>query len=1129
MLKPSVQVGSVLGGALLVLLLAGPSVTAQEANNAFLRLSRNIPGEVHPITLTADEVTTWADGGQRIVLLKGKVMVTHNLVSMRCQRAVIWFDEARSKQTRILHADVYGEGEVFLESGDDAQKGAKALLDLNTRGGYRLTAYGGKVLQQPHTEDPLFRRAAQEKSPQAPAPPPPPAAAPPVAPPAPAPPVQPSKAPTPGVKQSSFLDTPPAPNGAGGVVPAQAVVPAGAAGAAGGIVPAQALAPADPAPVPAAPLAPVVPGPGQRDAGGQPIPVPASPSLQPPPPGGPAPPQAAVPTPPRPTTARNLTIGVAPRTTAPFQTQSFPLPNGEQAIVVTGGILLTVRSADAKEGLIDMEADELVFWTRNNDGNPFGAMQKSDGHTTRELEFYLAGNVEIRQKNTRDERFLRADEVYYDVGRNVAVAISGDLEMRRPTIPDPIHFRADQLLQLGPHDYEGKHSVIYASRLPSDPGIEVVVQDAKLTTRRKEKRSIFGQRFHDATTGAAEDIDELMFTGYNVFLDIEHIPIFYFPYLHGDARNPLGPLQNVGLGYSNIFGFQTWVTLDVYQLLGLEPFVPNSAWRMDVDYLSLRGPALGTNLDYQGTRLFGWGENKYAGTFKAWGIIDHGEDNLGGGRGPGDMHPTDRGRILWRDNVIDLPYGFTFQHQLSLLSDKNFLEQYYKTEFDMDRNQDTFLYVRQQQGIWQWDLLVEPSLRDWVTETEWLPRVDGYLIGQSFLDRFTYSTHASIGYAQLRPTEQPPFPLTSTDSRIDAGRFDWWHELDAPIQLGAFKVVPYGILDLTEYTDYLNNSPTWPATDTGTARGRFYGAGGIRASVPLTRLYPGAESELFNINGGINHKITLGANYYTAYSDTPFYRLPQLDRINDDATDQALRDITPLQPVFNPAHAVALQTETLFNPQFYAIRHLVDDRPDTLASISELQMYLQQRWQTKRGYPGAEHIVDWMTLDVSAVYFPNPTRDNFGSSVGLIQYDWTWNIGDRTSLVSDGWYDPFDTGGRVTTIGAFFNRPDRTNLYVGYRQIDYLQSRAVTASVSYVFSPKYAITGSTAYDFGTQEAMSNYLALTRMGTDVQVTLGITYNSLQKSFGVVFQIVPNLVPQAGRLGGVPLVGPSPFTR
>ena len=68
----------------------------------------------------------------------------------------------------------------------------------------------------------------------------------------------------------------------------------------------------------------------------------------------------------------------------------------------------------------------------------------------------------------------------------------------------------------------------------------------------------------------------------------------------------------------------------------------------------------------------------------------------------------------------------------------------------------------------------------------------------------------------------------------------------------------------------------------------------------------------------------LSGTYYGAWTNVPFGLLPQLDRLNDDATDQSLRDITPLQPALNPTNGVALATSPIFNPQIYAIRRLPD-------------------------------------------------------------------------------------------------------------------------------------------------------------------------------------------------------------
>src|SRR5205807_1750123 len=120
--------------------------------------------------------------------------------------------------------------------------------------------------------------------------------------------------------------------------------------------------------------------------------------------------------------------------------------------------------------------------------------------------------------------------------------------------------------------------------------------------------------------------------------------------------------------------------------------------------------------------------SRFNGQVKAAGIDDTGKDILGGGRGELEHHPEGRGRFFWRQNVQDLPQGFSLQSQVSVLSDKNYLEQYFKNEFDTDLNQETFAYLKQQQDNWAWTLLAEQRIRNWVTETSWLPKADGYFI-----------------------------------------------------------------------------------------------------------------------------------------------------------------------------------------------------------------------------------------------------------------------------------------------------------------------------------------------------------------------------------------------------------------
>lgn len=1137
-----------------------------------LRLTQNIPGDAKPITIHANEIVTWTEGGRRVVLFKGTVLVEHGVALARMKQGVAWVDQEQTRRTGIMHLELYGDGEVSMENGTENRKASNAYLDFNTRGELRLKCYRGRVALDPRPYDPFYQQAQAYHAAQEPGrtatevqrtsnselnrgqatggprgmnslpvlgnpaslgrPSGPPT---PVNPPAGQEQLPPRSAvdevqPFSGTIRAAYFDpeaaaesAPPSPPPTTVVTGVSAVAAAPSSGVRQAALE-QSPEGAVPSRPPQVPMSPGQTFPGQGQNSPFPGPGPPAPPANPQQPRAPGPTSPAPATPPVPGT-RSIGQGpprqlrVVSRNGNPLQFDTVDQPNGQQAIVVTGGVILTVRTAGpAPGGLVDIEADKVVIWTKGNLQQLFDGIRGPNGQTTREVEFFLSGNVEIREQTGLESRTLRADEVYYDVSRSVAIAYQADLELKQPKLPEPFHMQAQELFQLSPTLFEVNHAEIFASKLPSDPGLTVQVQHGTLEEIKIPKRSLFGPVIN-RQTGQPETEDQRIFKGDNVLFNLEHVPVFYWPYVQGDANDPLGPLQNVRVGYNRIYGGIFGITWDVYDLLGVDPY-PGTRWRLFTDYLTERGPALGTLFDYGGNELFGI-PGKNAGNLRLYGIHDTGTDILGGGRGPGDNHPEWRGRELWR-HYWELPDDFTVYAQSALISDKNFLEQYFKDEWDRDINQETFLFVKKQDENLAFTMLAKPHLRPWITETEWLPLGSGYLLGQSFFDLFTYNVRGSAGYAQLLPTTVAPFPVDSTDVRTNTGRFDLWQELSLPLSAGPFKIVPYGILDLTYYTRDL----------TGQDDGRLYGAGGVRGSFPLTRLYPDVQSDLWNLNA-INHKIVTSLNYYVAHTETPFSQLPQLDRLNDDATDQALRDITPEQPLINPTYGNLLATSQLYDPQVYAIRRLVDSRVDTLDSIEVLQADIRQRWQTKRGYPGMQHTVDWMVLDLSGSYFPHSQRDNFGAPFAFLQYDYVWNVGDRTALVSTGWIDPIDEpnaqGVRVWTIGAYFNRPDRTNFYLGYRQIDLLNSNVTSASVTYIFSPKYAMTGSTSYDFGTKQALSNSLVFTRVGKDLQMSIGITYNAILNTFGFTFEVVPSLASNTSRLAGGQGFNSGPFGR
>jgi hypothetical protein len=797
----------------------------------------------------------------------------------------------------------------------------------------------------------------------------------------------------------------------------------------------------------------------------------------------------------------------------------------EEVLVITGGVkLLAVFSQGGAESRIDLESDQLVVWNKGGTArdliDPLGSSVSVDKTKSSEVEFYLAGNVMIRfgavnpigpNAQSQAESSVRAEEVYYNASKEQMIAIGGDLEVKRQTIPQPARVRFAEMWQISPVERMAFNAQISASKLPSDPGLNITLAETIITDRKVQRTGLFGIPFFDANTGDfVEPETQRTFVGKSVKVNVLDTPIFYFPRLKGDVEDPFGPLKSFSFGQNRAFGTQLYTTWDFFELLGIRPR-PNRQFMLYGDYLSDRSLAGGTGYSYGSlnNETFLGEDTNYTGSIQTYGIRDKGTDLLGSIRET-DYRPRSwRGRLAWRhqQTVED----WTLQTQWIYLSDPRFFEQYYKNEYDQGPNQESFAHLKYQEENFAGTFLYKPNLnRNWVSETTWQPKATAYWLGNSFFDRFTYNTRGSVGYAELRTPEIFPFKLYNNEQRLNTGRANWFQELALPLQAGALKIVPYGKMDLTQYTNDL----------TGESKGRFYGGGGVNASLPFSKLYPGVSSELLNVKG-INHKITFTGNYYTSYSDTPYTELPYLDRLNDDSMDDGVREILPYETTYIPNNIYASQQLLInprYNPQSYMIRRLYDNTVESLDTVQVLQGGLRQRWQTKRGYPGMEHTVDWMSLNLTASYFPNPARDNYGEDLSFLEYDYNWFIGDETRIHSEGWVDPFDPASRYLRFGTELYRPDRTRFNIAYTHIDPLQSRAVSFGVDYVFSEKYSTSVNFFYDFGVSNTQVTSMYVTRTGTDMSVSLGISYNAIINNLGLIFQITPNLIAKRGG-GGV----------
>lgn len=1037
-----------------------------------------------PITVIADQAQSWSEGGFHILYLQGNVILEQGLMRLRLDQAVVWIQDAETAPGQAVAALIYGEGNILFEQGGTQQRLTRVFTEWHV-GDVRLKAK--VVLGRAAEDDSFFRRAERERQSGTPILPMPQA-------------VPPPSSDSPGTKgpERRQANTPQFPDRA--MPPAPGGQP--------------------PAPVPPS------------------SPTPPSPAVPPP-----SPPAGTLPNLANP---RGKRIQIVPRGAAGFQTQTFRTGPDEQAVAVVGGVSLYVEDP-VTGNVLDISTDRAVVWFKNVNLDQ-GLTDLGSGITRDQIELYLEGHVEIRAQTAgrprtalQGSKLLTADSVYYDLGRDVASLTNCEIFVQQPGVPAPLVLRAREIRQINPQRFEASEAVFYASRLPSDPDLEIFAREASLTEGKRLRRGLFGQTTWWWPGNESEVMTSLYATADGVTPRLLGVPFLYLPHLEGEVNEPFGPIRDLRLRNDRIFGVGVQLRWDLFDLLGADS-PPGARWTLDTDYFSQRGPALGTEFAATGSGLWGL-PGRYETLGRGFIVNDSGTDVLGG---PREYQPPRnlRGRAFLRHRH-DLDDYWTFIGQASYLSDRNFLEQYFRPEFTEDLNQETFAYLQYVSGNFLGSVIAEPNIRDWVNETERLPEGRLHLVGQDLFRLFSYHTRASAGYYSLHTTSDVPPTLIgpvpgeflryrplppSSDlpnfTDFSLGRFDWRQELELPFLLGPVKFSPYGLLDLSYYTRTLD----------GNGVGRLVGGGGVRFAMPLSRLYPEITSLFFNVQG-VHHKISIEGEYRWQTANVDFRRLPLVDRLDDDATDQARRDLRLYQlgllpPTLGLIQFAALPraTQPLYDPQLYALRRGILDYPEVLDDLQFLRLEIRQRWQTKRGLPGQERIIDWITLNLGGTWFPDARRDNFNEPFAFLEYDFTWHLGDRTTLVSSGWIDPFDQGARYFNAGLFIERPERLAFYAGFRQIDPLGVSALIFSSSYVLSPKYQVTLSSTYDFGQGQNLGNSIVFSRYGSDLQVNLGFTYDALRKNFGVMFEVFPILAaPSATRRGGLLHVGQAGMLR
>ena len=653
---------------------------------------------------------------------------------------------------------------------------------------------------------------------------------------------------------------------------------------------------------------------------------------------------------------------------------------------------------------------------------------------------YLEGDIIM----TRGERLIRASRLYYDFRNDQAVILDVVLRTYLPERGVPVYIRAERVRQLSSREYRAEHPLVTTSEFYTP---HYHIGAARVDLVDKTETALAGLR-----TGT--------FKMTHATFNISGIPVLYWPYTRGTLKEGETSIRSVRTGYSDDFGVETETEWRLFNLLGLEAPAGFDA-TLKLDYFSERGPGAGVDADYE--------RDNYFGLFRSYYIQDTGEDNLGGYFRDPEPDTENRGRLTFRHRHY-LPNDWQLTLEGSYISDKNFLEEYFESEFDKGKEQETLVYAKKQHDNWAFTLLAQWRPLDFLTQTERLPDLSFRLIGGSLGSFATLYSENRAGFVRYRPADRTLRDFFRLGARPESsgttGRLDSRQEVDVPFALGPVKLVPFASI----------RGSAWDDSPESGGVGRIFGTGGLRGSMYLWRVYD-MESDLWDIHG-LRHIIKPDVTVWAGGSN---------------------RDSHELYPF--------------------------DENVEDIDEVDGVSFGIRQRWQTKRGGPERERITDVFLFDVEVGFFNEAqgveythgytsySRPENSITRNYLNAAFRWRINDASALISEANVDLNDGRLDVFNLSYVVERTPRLSYLIGYRFIEETDSNLLAMGANYRISEKHSIAIREEFDLERGETQEFGLGLIRKFPRWYVALSFDLDEIEEDVGVSMSVWPEGFPRA----------------
>jgi len=735
------------------------------------------------------------------------------------------------------------------------------------------------------------------------------------------------------------------------------------------------------------------------------------------------------------------------------------------------------QKQDEEGGLLELQADYAVVFFSLDQTDPNKEKPPAEDLLAMGAVkgIYLSGDVLM----TQGQRTIRAEELYYDFERKKAIVEDAEMRTFSPKEGIPIYIRAKELRQVAENKFTAEDVTVTTSEFhKSQIWLDVKSMSITDTTPVDEQKGGATKSSYDAQMR-------------DVNLKVYDMTVLHLDRMRSNLERPDTALKSAHVGHNSRWGQMFETRWYLARLLGLqEPEGTDST--LALDYYSKRGVGAGVEVDYVRENYFG----------KVLGYIinDQGEDRLGRHTTRKNLEPDRelRGRFLWQHRQF-LANHWQLTIETSYSSDMNFIESYYRNEFDVGKEQETLLHLKRIEGNTGLSILTKVRINDFVNKLEEMPSVEYHRTGQSFFnDRLTFYSDSQVSRFRQNYASSSTLPLPGPQQFFTFATTR--NEIDMPFSFGKTKIVPF-VAGTVAYEDRMGFYREIDGSTGAREDDVYYGETGVRLSrQPYWKVYPDAKSRLL--------------------------------------------DVDQLRHIVRP-HMTAVS--------YHEAESVIEQR-------DMVNLGLSQRLQTKRGTGEQRRTVDWMRLNTDVTFVNNdgsasagadqfiwnkpfipmvntystavPQTDRRSTSMSGVSRDYVgadyiWRVSDTTAILSDINYDL--QSGVVQQFNVGFSRmrwPD-LSYYVGSRYLRRITitdpttgmklqegSHAFVFAITYVLDPRYSVVFSQQIDFDYGATVSSEISLIRHYH--RMFWGLTFRADESldEHGIVFSIWPQGVSDLG---------------